>query len=79
MPYTNFTEKLLGLEYLIITNVEEEENNNICKAGVKEQICPCCGGKTKLIHDYRKQIIKDLPIAGKNVEIHYRKRHYPLV
>ena len=31
MPCTNFTEKLLGLEYLIITNVEEEENNNICK------------------------------------------------
>ena len=78
MPYTNFTEKLLGLQDLIITNVIEEENKIIIYAEleVKEQICPCCGGKTKLIHDYRKQIIKDLPIAGKNVEIHYRKRRY---
>ena len=78
MPYTNFTEKMLGLQDLIITNVEEKENKIIiyAKLEVKEQICPCCGGKTKLIHDYRKQIIKDLPIAGKNVEIHYRKRRY---
>ncbi len=38
--------------------------------------CPRCGGLTERIHDYRIQKIKDLPIQGKHVILHYRKRRY---
>ena len=78
MPYNYSTEKLLGLQDLIITNIKEENRvlKIFAKLEVKEQHCPCCGTTTRTIHDYRKQIIKDIPIRGKNVEIHFRKRRY---
>ena len=78
MPYNYSTEKLLGLQDLIITNIKESNNvlQIFAKLEVKKQCCPCCGTTTRTIHDYRKQIIKDIPIRGKNVEIHFRKRRY---
>ena len=78
MPYIDFTEKLLGLQDLIITNIKEVEKTLkiFAKLEVKEQHCPCCGTTTRTIHDYRRQVIKDIPISGKNVEIHFRKRRY---
>ena len=78
MPYINFTEKLFGLQDLIITNIKECDKliKIFAKLEVKEQHCPCCGTTTRTIHDYRKQIIKDIPIAGRRVEIHFRKRRY---
>ena len=78
MPYINFTEKLFGLQDLIITNIKECDKllKIFAKLEVKEQHCPCCGTTTRTIHDYRKQIIKDIPIAGRSVEIHFRKRRY---
>ena len=30
-----------------------------------EQTCPCCGAKTKRIHDYRLQEVQDIPFTGK--------------
>lgn len=78
MPYTNFTEKLLGLQDVIITNIKDDVKTIkiFVKLEVKEQHCPCCGKTTRTIHDYRRQVIKDIPILGKNVELIYRKRRY---
>ncbi len=42
----------------------------------KEHICPCCGAKTNVIHDYRNQPIKDIVAFGKNVVLILRKRRY---
>jgi transposase len=42
----------------------------------KAQKCPCCGRKTKKIHDYREQGIKDIPAFGKKVIIYFKKRRY---
>lgn len=38
------------------------------------QCCSFCGKKTTAIHDYRNQVIKDIPAFGKLVVIHLRKR-----
>ena len=38
--------------------------------------CPCCGKITDKIHDYREQVIKDIPAFGKHLFIHLKKRRY---
>ena len=40
------------------------------------QICPCCGSPTSRIHDYRSQVIKDLPMQMKHTYLVLRKRRY---
>jgi len=42
----------------------------------KEHICPICGCKTSKIHDYREQIIKDLPFQFKHTYLILHKRRY---
>ena len=39
-------------------------------------VCPCCGQKTKYIHDYRTQKIKDLNLYGEHCYLMLRKRRY---
>ena len=76
MLYNHFTEELLGLQGVKITNVEKEENNLIIYLEIerKSQNCICCGTATDTVHDYRLQKIKDIPSFGKNVVIMLRKR-----
>ena len=78
MLYKHFTEKLLGLQGLNITNIEEKEKSIIIYAEMerKEHQCICCGTATNTVHDYRKQVIKDIPAFGKLVKIVLRKRRY---
>ena len=38
--------------------------------------CPNCGSKTRRIHDYRYQIIKDLPLHLKHTYLVLKKRRY---
>ena len=78
MLYEHFTEKLLGLQGLIITNIEENEKNIIIYAEMekKEHYCISCGTATNTVHDYREQEIKDIPAFGKLVTIKLRKRRY---
>ena len=78
MLYNHFTEELLGLQELIVKKVKNTENKIIIHAVIerKEQYCPCCGTATRTIHDYRTQIIRDIPAFGKIVEIHLCKRRY---
>ena len=33
-------------------------------------VCPCCGQKTKYVHDYRTQKIKDLNLYGGDEQQH---------
>ena len=78
MLYNYFTEKLLGLQGVKITNIENSEKNIIIYAEMerKEHHCICCGTATDTVHDYREQIIKDIPAFGKFVLINLRKRRY---
>ena len=78
MLYTNCTEKLIGLQDLIITNIEDNEKEIHIYGHLKRKThkCPCCGAETDKIHDYREQIIKDIPVYGKKAFIHLQKRRY---
>ena len=78
MLYNYFTEKLLGLQGVLIENIEEIDDtiHIYCKLERKIHKCPVCGNHTDKIHDYREQIIKDIPAFGKFVFIHLKKRRY---
>ena len=78
MLYTHFTEKLLGLQGVIIKNIEDTGKNIKISAELarKTHCCPQCNAETNIIHDYRTQTIKDIPAFGKLVTIVLRKRRY---
>ena len=78
MLYTDFTEKLLGLQDVIITNVEESEKEIIIYAELKRKKHNCifCGTAKDTVHDYRRQVVKDVPAFGKTVTIVLRKRFF---
>ena len=75
MLYNYFTEKLLGLQGVIIENIEEKNGTIEVAVSLERKIhrCPKCGAETNRIHDYRKQIITDLNIHNKKVKIHLVK------
>ena len=78
MLYLHNTEKILGLQEVIVTKIEDNDDNLVIYAELerKENNCICCGTATDTVHDYRKQIIKDIPAFGKLVTIVLRKRRY---
>ena len=69
--------KILDLEDVIITKVENcaDSLHFYLEIPVQEHICPNCEHTTTYIHDYREQIIKDVPL-GRKTYIHLRKRRY---
>ena len=78
MLYAHFTEKLLGLQDIEIEKIEEIDNSLhiFCHLIKKVHRCSCCSAHTDKVHDYREQVIKDIPAFGKNVIIHLKKRRY---
>ena len=65
MLMKDYTAKLLDLEDVIITKVEnisDQLHINI-ELPRKSHICPVCGAVTDHVHDYRTQVIKDIPMA----------------
>lgn len=42
----------------------------------KPHKCHCCNTLTNTVHDYREQVIKDIPAFGKKCFIHIKKRRY---
>ena len=77
MLMKDYTSKLLNLEDVIITSVENILNqlHIYIELPRKKHICPCCGAETNSVHDYRMQIIKDIPLA-RDTFLHLRKRRY---
>jgi len=78
MLYHYYTEKLLGLEGVLI----KKAFNNTKTLSImielprKIHICPCCQNKTNKIHDFRIQVSKDIPAFGKPTILILRKRRY---
>lgn len=73
----DYTAKLLNLEDVIITKVENisDQLHIHIELPRTEHTCPACGAHTDRIHDYRLQVIKDVPLA-RNTFLHLRKRRY---
>lgn len=71
------TTTILNLEDVIITDTKNvsDELHIYLELPRREHICPCCGERTDKIHDYREQIIKDIPL-GRTTLLHLRKRRY---
>jgi len=67
----------LNLEDVIITNVENisDQLHISIELPCRKHFCPCCGAVTDRVHDYRMQVIKDVPMA-RNTFLHLRKRRY---
>ena len=73
----DYTSKLLNLEDVIITNVENiaDQLHIHIELPRRKHVCPCCGAETDCVHDYRMQVIKDIPLA-RDTFLHLRKRRY---
>ena len=73
----DYTAKLLNLEDVIITNVENisGEVHVYLELPRAKHRCPACGTLTDRVHDYRMQTIKDVPL-GRTTLLHLRKRRY---
>ena len=73
----DYITKILNLEDVIVTNVENSSNqlHVYIELPRKEHTCPACGALTDRVHDYRNQIIKDVPLA-RDTFLHLRKRRY---
>lgn len=73
----DYIAKIVDLEDVIITKVEKDEGelHFYVELPVCDHVCPCCGQNTSYIHDYREQVIKDIPL-GRKTYIHLRKRRY---
>ena len=73
----DYTAKVLNLEDVIITNVENISDvlHIYLELPRQKHRCPACGALTDRIHDYRMQTIKDIPMGGETL-LHLRKRRY---
>ena len=62
----DYTAKLLNLEDVIITKVENisEEVHVYLELPRTKHRCPACGALTDRVHDYRMQIIGIFPLTG---------------
>ena len=76
--HNNFITSLLDLKDVKVTKFRNRKNRIRIhiELPLKEHTCPCCHAKTSKVHDYRSQLIKDIPIYYKDTFIYYRKRRY---
>ena len=78
MPTNDFISNILEIKDLNLLNVESSntELHIHFKLKRRDHVCPKCGAITNKVHDYRTSIIKDAPILGKHLFLHYSKRRY---
>ena len=76
--HNHYIANLLDLKGVKVTKFRNRKNRIRIhiELSIKEHKCPCCGSMTSRIHDYRNQLIKDIPIYYKDTYIYYRKRRY---
>lgn len=74
---SNFISELIELEDVIITGVEVTKTARHIYMEMPRRVhhCPTCGNETDRIHDYREQVIKDIPYM-KDSYLHLRKQRY---
>ena len=81
MLYTHFTQEVLELQDVIVRKIEsnEKELTIYIELERKQHNCISCGTATDAIHNYRKQIIKDIYVFGKSVNKVLRRYRGPHV
>lgn len=78
MPNHDFISDLLEIKDIIVDNLKTESDKTHIYFHLKrqDQSCPHCGSITNKVHDYRLSTIKDSPIQGRHLLLHYKKRRY---
>lgn len=76
--HTHSISTLLDLKDVIVYKTLHTEHfiQVFIKTNPKPHPCPVCGQLTSKIHDYRTQVIKDLPALRKQLLLVLRKRRY---
>ena len=74
----DYTQKLLNLQGVLVKKVTSVHSFTMIdiEMPVTTHTCPHCGTHTSYIHDYRKQLIKDIPAFGQPIILNYRRRRY---
>ncbi len=77
MLMKDYTAEFLNLKDVIITKVENisDQLHISIELPRRKHVCPCCGAETDRVHDYRMQVVKDVPLA-RDTFLHLRKRRY---
>ena len=76
--HSNCIKNLLNLKGVIIKRIKNLKDvvEIYVEMPIKPHSCPSCGNQTSIIHDYRSQTIKDIPIYFKPTNLIYNKRRY---
>ncbi|SHJ71358.1 ISL3 family transposase [Tepidibacter formicigenes] len=76
--HNNFINKLLNLKGVKVTKISHADTfiKIHIETKPKKHTCPACGSMTSRIHDYRNQVIKDLPFQFKHTYLILKKRRY---
>lgn len=74
----NYTRQLLGLEDVLVKNIDDQEETIHIYIQMEKRIhrCPGCNNPTSKVHDYHLQQVKDIPTFGKQTVLHLRKRRH---
>ena len=74
----DYTQKLLNLQGVLVKKVTSVHSFTMIdiEMPVTPHACPHCDTHTSYIHDYRRQLIKDIPAFGQAVILNYRRRRY---
>lgn len=78
MLNTHYTEILLNLKDIRVVKVLSDTTTITIymEQERKSHACPQCTTTTSTVHDYRKQVLRDIPMLGKSVLCIVRKRRY---
>ena len=70
--------KLLGLKGLRVKNISHSDSTVkiYVTTNKRSHPCPRCDSMTSRVHDYRNQVIKDIPISAKYALLILKKRRY---
>ena len=76
--FSTIEQLLVGLDCVEITNVVHKGGQIHIYVSMKQclQVCPCCGETSNRIHDYRQQLVHDVPSFGESTILHIKKRRY---
>ena len=76
--FSTIEQLLVGLDCVEITNVIHKDGRLHIYVSMKQcvQVCPRCGEMSKRIHDYREQLVHDIPSFGQITILHIKKRRY---
>lgn len=76
--YPNYSKAFLDLKDVFVKKVVQADSflKVFIETRASEQTCPCCGCKTKRVHDYRIQEIGDTPFQGTTLFMYLLRKRF---